>query len=498
MAIKESELKDIMKTAVSSVMKTVSAGQKTIISPTEIRTIATQIAKDAESGSIDRFETALMKSEKILDKLGVDLKDFNSGLAKTLKDTQAQRNDKIKEVEELRANNIVAEVRANKDGREFFYETNILTKKEIQERTDLLEQNKKLASDREKKIIARMEELLKQDKLSNEDREEIIRGEKQIQADKLKIAQEEKILTPLNQANEEMRLGPTSQFYEELKAPFVAVGDAFMTLIDIGRDMGKVFKFFADGGLVKGLKSFKNGVLALGKFFGKTQILIGLAIAGVIAAVVFFKDKIQGIADFIMGIPGKIMDGLTKVFTMYTDFYKTMINAVIKLINKIPGVNIGLLETSTMKAEREESEKAERIKAETAEGEMAQAVTQTNMIEDDSAETGAIIAQRQTEDGLLTPDRIDYTKVAAGGDLDIQSMVPPRGDLLNNNNMQTLQAQELKAVQGDANMATASVPPTILNNTNQSNISTSGTSVVGFVQNKNADDTFINLNTASA
>ena len=291
MAIKESELKNIMK----SVVKTVSAGQKTIISPTEIRTIATQIAKDAESGSIDRFETALMKSEKILDKLGVDLKDFNSGLAKTLKDTQAQRNDKVKEVEELRANNIVAEVRANKDGREFFYETNILTKKEIQERTDLLEQNKKLASDREKKIIARMEELLKQDKLSNEDREEIIRGEKQIQADKLKIAQEEKILTPLNQANEEMRLGPTSQFYEELKAPFVAVGDAFMTLIDIGRDMGKVFKFFADGGLVKGLKSFKNGVLALGKFFGKTQILIGLAIAGVIAAVVFFKDKIQGI-----------------------------------------------------------------------------------------------------------------------------------------------------------------------------------------------------------
>ena len=170
MAIKESELKDIMKTAVSSVMKTVSAGQKTIISPTEIRTIATQIAKDAESGSIDRFETALLKSEKILDKLGVDLKDFNSGLAKTLKETQAQRDDKVKEVEELRANNIIADARANKDGREFFYETNILTKKEIQERTDLLEQNKKLASDREKKIIARMEELLKQDKLSNEDR----------------------------------------------------------------------------------------------------------------------------------------------------------------------------------------------------------------------------------------------------------------------------------------------------------------------------------------
>jgi len=129
---------------------------------------------------------------------------------------------------------------------------------------------------------------------------------------------------------------------------------------------------------------------------------------------------------------------------------------------------------------------------------MGQAVTQTNMVGDVDAETGAMIAQKQTEDGLITPDKIDYTKIASGGDLDIQSMAPSTGNLLNNNNIQTLQAQELKAVGKDANMTTASVPPTILNNTNQSNISTTGTSVVGFVQNKNVDDTFINLNSATA
>ena len=77
-------------------------------------------------------------------------------------------------------------------------------------------------------------------------------------------------------------------FYEELKAPFVAVGDAFMSLKDIGTDVVRVFKFFSEGGLTKGLKSFKNGIMALGKFFMSTKVLIGLAIAGVIAGIVYF------------------------------------------------------------------------------------------------------------------------------------------------------------------------------------------------------------------
>jgi len=41
---------------------------------------------------------------------------------------------------------------------------------------------------------------------------------------------------------------------------------------------------------------------------------------------------------------------------------------------------------------------------------------------------------------------------------------------------------------------TGEVPPVILNNQNKSTVSTSGTSVTGFVQNKNVDDTFTNLN----
>jgi len=499
--ITETELKNIMKTAVSSVMATVSAGNKTIISPTEVRTIATQIAKDAESGSIDRFETALMKTENVLDKLGVDLKDFNSGLAKTLKETKEQRDIKIAEVEALRSSNIVAEVKADKKGREFMYETHILTKKEIADRKDLLEKNKELASDREKQIIARMNELLSQEKLSNKDKKEIVEGEKQIQADKLKLQAEEKILSPLS-GDGDMNLGPTSTFYEELKAPFIAVGDAFMSIGDLGKDIMKIGKFFADGGLMKGLKSFKKGIMAIGKFFMSTKVLIGIAIVGVLASIYYFRDQIKAIGKFIVGIPGFIMKGLTKVFTMYTDFYKTMINAVIKLINKIPGVNIGLLETSSMKKEREEGEKQERIKKGAEEySDAGEVNTKSGFIDkggflepireqdtgfSDNAgmgnEQSNIVYDKGTQSAILMNRQVVGDQLRGTGETGT-------GDA---STAKTLFQSQKQSKMYD----TGEVPPVILNNTNQSNVSSSGTSVVGFVQNKNVDDTFINLSNA--
>ena len=93
-----------------------------------------------------------------------------------------------------------------------------------------------------------MDELLSQEKLSNDDRQEIIEGEKQIQADKLKIEREDKTLNPLK-PDGDTGFGPSSTFYEELKAPFIAVGDAFMAIGDLGKDIMKIGKFFADGGL---------------------------------------------------------------------------------------------------------------------------------------------------------------------------------------------------------------------------------------------------------
>jgi len=498
MAIRESDIRDMTKAMMSTVMKTVSAGQKTVISPTEIRKTITEITANAESGSIKRFENALLKTEKILNELDVDLKDFNTGLAKVLKDTMEQRQEKTLEVEKLRSENIVAEVKVNKEGKEFAYETNILTNKEIAARLAMLEKNKKLVEREEQKVVAKREQILKQEKISADDKAKIISDEQRITVLKEKLQQEENTLNPLKD-DDDKGMGPSSSFYEELKAPFIAVGDAFMSLKDIGNDMVRVFKFFSEGGLTKGLKKFKDGVMALGRFFMSTKVLIGLAIAGVIAAVVLFKDKLLSIGKFIIGIPGMIIDGIGKIFTFYTDLYKTMINAVIKLINKIPGINIPLLETSKMKKEKEEKEKQERIKQGAKEftGDI-----ETNT-ESGFRDKGTYLEPKfeQTrgfsdDAGMMEQSNIVYDKGSKSAILMNRQVV---GDQLKGSGATgTGDASTAKTLYQESKQAsmydTGEIPPVIVNNTNQSSVNSSGSTTVGFINNKNADDTFTNLN----
>src|SRR6056300_194811 len=498
MAIKESDIKAMMKTVMSTTMKSVSAGQKTVISPSEVRNITKEIVADAESGSITRFEKALDKTKTILDKLDVDLKDFNTSLAKRIKDLDEQNLKSSKEVEQLRSQNIVAEVKANKEGKQIAYETNILTKKEIETRKSILEKNKNLVERKEKKIIEKREKLLSQETLGRKDKEKIISDEQRITALEEKLQKEEDVLTPLSKKDD--MAGPSSSFYQALKEPFIAVGDAFMSLKDIGTDVVRVFKFFSEGGITKGLKSFKKGIMAIGKFFMSTKVLIGLAIIGVIAAVVFFKDKLISIGKFIIGIPEMIANGIKKVWTMISDFFKSAINSVIKLINKIPGINIPLLETSKMKEEKEESERQERIKQGAKEFSGDVDVNTESGFRDKGTYLEPKFEQTQgfsDDAGMgLEQSNIVYDKGSKSAILMNRQVV---GDQLKGTGATgTGDASTAKTLYQESKQAsmydTGEVPPVIVNNTNQSNVNSSGSTTVGFTNNKNIDDTFTNLN----
>lgn len=476
MAIKESDIKGLFKTIMQDTMKTVSAGRKTVIAPTQVRNIAKEIISEAESGSVERFERALVKTEGIIEQLGFNISDFNKGLGKRIEELRTQRDTSAKEVEELRANNIAAEVRSIKEGKEFRIETHILTKNEIKERKELLEQNTKRVDDLEKKIIKRREAILKGDEVTQDQKERIIADERKIADFREKLQKEEQTLSPLEQAEQD-RGGPQSQFFEELKAPFAAIGDAFMSIKDVGMEVYSIFLFFKKGGIMKALKSVRDGFKAIGKFFMSTKVLIGLAIGGVIAAIFMFKDKIKDAADYLKSIPGKIADFFKGVFVKISDFFKSAINSVITLINKVPGVSIPLLETSKMKIEKEEAEKQKRISEATSEGEMAAAVTQSG-VSDFDYETAKIAKQRSFDEGLST-QQLDYAQIAKGGNLGIKS-------------------NELTSLSKE-NMEMKTQAPVIVNNlANQSNVSSNGAVVSGFVSNRNVDDTFLNLNNASA
>ena len=122
----------------------------------------------------------------------------------------------------------MAETRTIKEGKEFRVETNILTKQEIADRKSLLKDNVKRVDDFEAKIVKRREKLLEKDALTTDEKEKIVSDEKKLQGFRDKISKEESTLNPL--AADDDNRGPQSQFLEELKAPFVAFGDALMGL----------------------------------------------------------------------------------------------------------------------------------------------------------------------------------------------------------------------------------------------------------------------------
>lgn len=500
MAVLESDIKALLKTVMSSTMKTVSAGRQTVISPTEVRNITKDIIAQFESGSVERFEKALDRTERVVEKLGVNIKDFNTGLAKRIEQLKSQRDASAKEVEDLRAKNIVAETRTIKEGREFRVETNILTKQEIADRKSLLKDNVKRVNDFEAKIVKRREKLLEKDALTTDEKEKIVSDEKKLQGFRDKLSKEESTLNPLTADDDR---GPQSQFFEELKAPFVAFGDALMAVKDGAMEVYNVFLFFKKGGLTKVLKGFRNSIKTIGAFFKSTRVLIGLAVAGVIGAIFFFRDKLGAVADFLVSIPEKIGNFFKKAFTTFTDFFKSAVNAVIMLVRKIPGFkNFGtLMETSKMKEEREEKEKAERIK----------------QGKQDFDSIGTESGFETTESGLMKP-KFEFDKGQAYDDTDManQSSVvfdPNTGEakILNRqvvgNQFQgaggdgTGDASTAKTLYQETKQAsmfdTGEVPPAVVYNNQQSTVSGGSQTVSGFITNKNADNTFLNLSNVS-
>ena len=500
MAVLESDIKALLKTVMSSTMKTVSAGRQTVISPTEVRNITKDIIAQFESGSVERFEKALDRTEKVVEKLGVNIKDFNTGLAKRIEQLKSQRDASAKEVEDLRSKNIVAETRTIKEGREFRVETNILTKQEIADRKSLLKDNVKRVDDFEAKIVKRREKLLEKDALTTEDKEKIVSDEKKLQGFRDKLSKEESTLNPLTADDDR---GPQSQFFEELKAPFVAFGDALMAVKDGAMEVYNVFLFFKKGGLTKVLKGFRNSIKTIGAFFKSTRVLIGLAVAGVIGAIFFFRDKLGAVADFLVSIPEKIGNFFKKAFTTFTDFFKSAVNAVIMLVRKIPGFkNFGtLMETSKMKEEREEKEKAERIK----------------QGEQDFDSIGTESGFETTESGLMKP-KFEFDKGQAYDDTDManQSSVvfdPNTGEakILNRqvvgNQFQgaggdgTGDASTAKTLYQETKQAsmfdTGEVPSAVVYNNQNTNVGGSNQTISGFINNKNADNTFLNLSNVS-
>ena len=471
MAVLESDIKALFKTITSETMKTVNAGKKTIISPTTVRNLAKEITDQAESGSIFKFEDALKKTEAIIEKLGINLDDFNKGLSARIKQLGEQKVKAEAEVQELRQSNIAAEVKTIKEGKEFRIETNILTRKEIKERTNLLNLQIKQTDKREKEIIKEREKLLKKDELTTADKEKIVADEKEITQRRAAIATESDTLgidrTADTGANRLEMPPMLAAFVDGLKTPFTAIGEAGMMLKDTIMGIGETFMFLGKGSLVVLVKAFR----ALSLILKPIPLAIGAAIAGAVFMIIKFKDKIGDFVDAVKTIPGKIKDFFTEAFTKIKNFISDTIitlqnvfiklfNSVIGLVNKLPGVEMELLEEKKLSSE---------------------------------------IANEQQENDITSNEaKQDFQSLATEGEKDFQmkndikSLIFEELNKLNKPNLNILDRNN--QLETFANAGAGS--NTVINNViggNQQNVASNSANINNLSGSGNIDKTFINL-----
>ena len=471
MAVLESDIKALFKTITSETMKTVNAGKKTIISPTTVRNLAKEITEQAESGSIFKFEEALKRTEAIIEKLGINLVDFNESLSARIKQLGEQKVKAEAEVQELRQSNIAAEVKTIKEGKEFRIETNILTRKEIKERTNLLNLQIKQTDKREKEIIKEREKLLKKDELTTADKEKIVADEKEITQRRAAIATESDTLgidrTADTGANRLEMPPMLAAFVDGLKTPFTAIGEAGMMLKDTIMGIGETFMFLGKGSLVVLVKAFR----ALSLILKPIPLAIGAAIAGAVFMIIKFKDKIGDFVDAVKTIPGKIKDFFTEAFTKIKNFISDTIitlqnvfiklfNSVIGLVNKLPGVEMELLEEKKLSSE---------------------------------------IANEQQENDITSNEaKQDFQSLAAEGEKDFQmendikSLIFEELNKLNKPNLNILDRNN--QLETFANAGAGS--NTVINNViggNQQNVASNSANINNLSGSGNIDKTFINL-----
>ena len=440
------------------------------------------LTKKIEQGPINTFSRNIQQVEKLIEKLGINLEDYNSKLATIIRERQEKAEKSMMVVERLREENILARVN------EQTKEVEVLTKAQIRQENLKLDKEVKNKETIEKRLQANRKELQEKDNLSNREkkitREKIIADTEALEKTKQNIQKLEQTTgrqTASTGADRQEQPRFLQSLLDEFKAPFLAFKEGFGQISENLKDAKETFAFFLPKGMLsKGLKNVGKGLRALGAFFKSTRVLIGLAIVGVIGVILMFKDKLGKVTDFIKEIPSKITDFFKEGFTMFTDFFKDAINGIIKLIREIPGLgDFGtLLETSKMKKEREEKEKIGAIED--------SIITQQKMLEaKGESEMAAAVTQKELSDF----GNEDLPKIV--NEDQFKKMLE---NYKTDNTIDSLVSTQMKSSDDLTPNLDRKAPINIVNNNTaqQTNQSSQGTTIAGFSNNK-PDETFAKI-----
>lgn len=283
---------------------------------TSVPKMITDLTKEIESGPIDNFALAMRKLIKLVDELGIDLRDYNRELADTVQEFTGSQQKLEEKISELREQGIRAEIDEKGNA------IKILTQREIKEKEVQIQTNNKQLKDSTLKIKEFTKQLELLDPKQKEERE-VLTQRIEAESDHLKY---------LEKQNEDLKksssittdTGGGMQGFgklAELREAFMVIPDTITEVFTTFKDVGtKVFggfiSLFKEPG--KALKSIGASLGAIGNLFKTARILIALKVLAVVAAIQFFAEKIESIGSFFVGVWEKI----TGFFQGIVDWFK--------------------------------------------------------------------------------------------------------------------------------------------------------------------------------
>jgi hypothetical protein len=450
------------------------------------------LTKEIESGPVDNFAIAIRKLIKLVDDLGINLRDYNDKLADTVSEftgTQAKLEEKLAE---LREKGIKAEIDEN--GKKI----NILTQQEIKAYEKEKITNEKSIEVAQKEIQERLDNinlLEKQGNLTEKARDDL-QSEIKYRSKNIEGLKEEneQIDKKLNTTDTGRDTGGFSKL-AELKEAFMIIPDTITEVFEGFASAGKaVF-----GGLQKlftePMKTLKSAFAGITGIFTTARALIALKVMAVVMAFQFFAEKIEAIGAFFIGIWEKI----TGFFQGIVDWFK---NSAVGKFFGFGGKDEPKEDTSnkskdygtagSMGAETDyyvdnENAPVRNMTSATLEDGLVNQTVDTTLSDYDD-NSAKIIAQRQmaSMDGEGT-EEIDYTGMRGGtslSQLGIKNRAVVGNQLKGDDTMYGGVSESLKELNAE-NAAVSSQPNIMIqNNSNVNSNSSSGTTVSGFVDHE--------------
>ena len=497
------EISKIARVIESKVTSSYKAATQAVIG--DVPKMIGDLTKEIESGPVDSFAIAMNKLISLVDKLGINLRDYSDELADTVnefKGTQQQVNEKLLE---YRRNGIKAEYDQKSGAIKF------LTQQEIKIRKDNIEKNEKIIAEKQAQITKLSPQLGTKDKFVAKTKKGDDRLLKSQESQEKYLKQISNEINELNEENEKYReslkdettdTGGMQGFSKlgEIKDAFMIIPDTITEVFTTFKDVGsKVF-----GGIVKAFedpigafKSIGGSLKAIGGIFTTARALIALKVMLVVAAFQFFAERIDKIGAFFIGIWEKI----TGFFQGIVDWFKN--SAVGKFLGlggkdepkEEDGSNKGrdygtagsMGEETDYYVDNKNAPVRNMSSATLEDGLVNQTVDTTLSDYDDNS--AKIIAQREMAgmDGEGT-EEIDYTGMRGGTSLS-QLGVKKRqvvGNQLvaDEGNMYGDTSESLKELNSESAAVSSTPNIVIQNNSNVNSNSSSGTTVSGFVDHE--------------